>query len=410
MSGLNLDYELTQHLLIPEHVIALRDEGVGPDLVFDRKLKGFVDFVFGYLTKYGKPPSITTINEEWEIPKEAPTVDLEYLAERLKRRYIRSQQKKILEQLVETTEPDEFVNALISRSHELWSRVAPERQVLTGDDYREMIEEFRTISDRKESGATIGFPEVDEHTGGIGKGHLCFVVARPKRYKSWILLNSFIEQRIQGLTPILYTLELSEKDMYKRLMCLVSGVSYTRMIHNSLMPTDWKKIEEAMEEFAKLGPYYIVHPDFESRKVSNFVLEAQKRGANSILVDQLSFVHAEKPGRSDEQTKEIVHSMKVAATKMQIPLICACQFNREAAALEELAGADKIGLSRSIEETADLLIALFRNEEEAELNMIRMKILEGRYCKSNASWSIKINLSNKTAFTYNGQIIQRTTE
>jgi replicative DNA helicase len=183
------------------------------------------------------------------------------------------------------------------------------------------------------------------------------------------------------------------------------------MVKNSLMPSEWKQIEGAMSEFNALGPAYIIHPGFEDRKVSSFVLESEKVNANVVLVDQLSFIHPEKNvGRSDENTKSIVHALKVAATKQEIPYICVCQFNREAAQLEDLAGADKIGLSRSIEETADLLVALHRNEDEADLNIVRMRILEGRYCKSNATWGIKVNLQNKTQFTFNGPIVSRASE
>jgi len=409
---IDLDNELVQQILVPENLIELKNAGVGPHMVRDTNLKPFVQFIFNYLTEYGTPPNEKVIDYEFEnIQKTGPSVEPAFLADKLKERFIRSRHKSILNDLADAREPEHFVETLISNAHNMWSQVSSKKHILSSEDYKEVIEEFKQSAENSEQGATYGFPDVDEHTGGAGPGHLTFFVARPKRFKSWFLLNAFVEQRRQGLVPILFTLELTEKDMYKRLMCMVSGVSYSRMVKNSLMPSEWKKIETAMEEFNALGPAYIVHPGFEERKVSNFVLESTKVDADVVLVDQLSFVHPENnSGRTDENTKSIVHAMKVAATKQEIPYICVCQFNREAAQVEDLAGADKIGLSRSIEETADLLIALHRNEDEADLNMVRMRILEGRYCKSNAMWGIKINLQNKTEFTFNGPVVSRASE
>jgi replicative DNA helicase len=409
---IDLDEELAQQVMVPEYLLELKSAGIGPHMVKNPTIKPFIQFVFDYLDEYGNPPNDTVINHEWEkVPRTGPTVQAEFLADKLRERYIRSRHKDIINELVDSVEPDEFVDSLISNAHNIWSQVSSKKHILSSEDYREVIEEFKNYAVNNAQGATYGFKDVDEHTGGAGPGHLTFFVARPKRYKSWFLLNAFIEQRRQGLIPILFSLELTEKDMYKRLMCLVSGVSYSRMVKNSLMPTEWKQIETAMEEFHQLGPAYIVHPGFEDRKVSNFVMESQRVGADVVLIDQLSFIHPEKnSGRSDENTKDIVHAMKVAATRQNIPYICVCQFNREAAQLEDLAGADKIGLSRSIEETADLLIALHRNEDEADLNIVRMRILEGRYCKSNAVWGIKVNLQNKTQFTFNGPVISRASD
>ena len=408
---IDLDYELAQHILIPERLLELKNAGVGPHMVRDTNLKPFVQFVFDYLNDYGTPPSEAAIFNEFNIEKTEPTVDSEYLADKLRKRFIRSQHKNILNELADAPEPEDFVNTLISNAHDIWSQISSQKHILASEDYRQLIEEFKNSAQNSSQGATYGFRDVDEHTGGAGPGHLTFFVARPKRYKSWFLLNAFVEQRRQGLTPIMFSLELTEKDMYKRLMCMVSGISYSRMVKGTLLPSEWKQIETAMEEFNALGPAYIIHPGFEERKVSNFVLEADKFEADVVLIDQLSFIHPDKnTGRSDENTKSIVHAMKVAATKQEIPYICVCQFNREAAQLEDLAGADKIGLSRSIEETADLLIALHRNEDEADLNIIRMRILEGRYCKSNAAWGIKVNLQNKTQFTFNGPVVSKTSD
>lgn len=409
---IDLDNELVQQILVPENLLELKNAGVGPHMVRDTNLKPFVQFIFDYLTEYGKPPNDSVIDYEFEnISRTGPSVDPEFLADKLKERFVRSRHKSILNDLADAVEPEQFVDTLITNAHDVWSQISSKKHILTSEDYREIIEEFKNYAENSQQGATYGFKDVDEHTGGAGPGHLTFFVARPKRFKSWFLLNAFIEQRRQGFTPILFTLELTEKDMYKRLMCLVSGVSYSRMVKNSLMPSEWKQIEDSMAEFNALGPAYIVHPGFEDRKVSNFVLESSKIDADVVLIDQLSFVHPEKnTGRSDENTKAIVHAMKVAATKQEIPYICVCQFNREAAQLEDLAGADKIGLSRSIEETADLLIALHRNEDEADLNVVRLRILEGRYCKSNASWGVKVNLQNKTQFTFNGPIVSRASE
>ena len=51
-------------------------------------------------------------------------------------------------------------------------------------------------------GLTYGFEELDNITGGAKESHLTFLVASPKRYKSWIAIKAFIERRREGSIPI----------------------------------------------------------------------------------------------------------------------------------------------------------------------------------------------------------------
>lgn len=395
----DLDIELMQHLQVPNSLIYLKTEGFTPDWASVPSVQSYAQWAFEYMARHGKPPGRAVIEREWEgIDEPEPELDVEYVFEQLKGRVMRKQARQIKERVIDASD-EEFADVLIESSREYWESVKSTKHIASLDDYPEMIETFLEMARNKEVGCSFGFNHIDRHTGGAGRGHLVFIAARPKRFKSWLLLKAFVEQRRQGKCPVLFTLELSSEEMYRRLVCLVSGVSYNRMIRNELIEAEWKKIRNEMEKFRALGPAYIVQPPYDERQVEHFALEAQRLGADSVLIDQLSFVQWRgNHYRENEGYKEIVHDMKATAVRMSIPWICVCQFNREAAMLEDMAGAHMVGLTRAIEETCDLLIGLHRTEDEEDMDIVQMHIVEARHCPKGNFWDVYVDLVKRTSF------------
>ena len=262
-----------------------------------------------------------------------------------------------------------------------------------------MIRIFQEEARNVEKGASYGFDALDRLTGGAKKGHLSILAARPKRYKTWIGLKAFVEQQKQGLAPVFFNLELSDVEIYQRLVCLVTGTSFAKMKHGTTSEAEWLRIDERMEDFKSRGPAYIISPPYEKRTVDDLILEVQRLQAGSVIIDQLSYLQWKgNVQREDQGFRQVVHAMKNAAIKLEMPWYCIVQFNREAANLEEMAGADKVGLTRSIEETCDIMIGLHRTKAQMEDNEVELGIVEARHCSSAHNWTIDVDLNNSTSF------------
>ena len=292
---INLDEELFEHLRTPESVEYLAKEGFDSDLAFDIDLRSIANWTFDYYKKFGNAPTEESFLYEWgdaddPFPSPKTSLDVGYLLEQLRDRLIQLRRREIVEKLVDQTDSAEFTDTLVKESYKLWRATSSQRHVLTLEDYDDLIGKFIKDAENHEQGASYGFVSLDSITGGGKAGHLSFLAARPKRYKTWIGLKAFVEQRRQGLTPVFFNLELSAEEAYQRLVCLATGTSFTNMKRGLTTPSEWKRIQESMGEFADLGPAYIITPPYDQRRVDDLILETQRLQANSVIIDQLSYL------------------------------------------------------------------------------------------------------------------------
>jgi DnaB helicase-like protein len=402
---LDLTNELERHLLVPDNALRLRSLGVSPELLFDneQRAKGLLEFVLIYIEETGRPPTQAVLRDEYgELSELPPETEPAYLVDRLKVRYAEARRKDIVRELGAEKDPDEFRTKLLDHGQDLWRLTATNDYAVSSDDYRVMLDQIQqNIALGRHKGITYGFPEVDLHTGGARRTHLTFLAASPKRFKTWVLLKAFIEQRRQGETPVFFTLELSQEEIWQRIMAMLSGVSFVRLTRGEMSKSDWAWVDRCLNEFKDLGPAHVIASPYDKRTVNDIVLEAKQRGATSVLIDQLSYLHGTgKQYRQDEVYREIVHNLKQTANKENVPFYVACQLNRTASGQDEIT-AQMTGLTRAIEETCDTLLGLVRTEEMMCENWVQLRVVEARHCESgpNARWSIHHELSSRTAFT-----------
>lgn len=403
--SVSLENELLEHLRIKDSVEYLRQNNFDTHLIYDLDIRSVANWTLEYLEKYGETPTDEVMSREWaglEL-QDSPetTLNIAYLTDKLKNRFVLNKQRSVIEKLADITEPDEFVKALNGEAFDLWRKTANQSYIYAGADHENLIEKYKEEAKNPKRGLSFGFKPLDDITGGAKGGHLTFLAARPKRYKTWIALQAFVEQRKQGIIPVFFTLELSLDEIYQRLMCLVSGFSYTKMTLSPerISVAEWNHINKKMKAFDALGPSYILAPPFEERTVDNMVMEVKRLGGESVIIDQLNYIQPKgKYYNRDEGPREVVHAMKNSANNMDIPWYCLCQLSRDAANIEDMATADMTGLTRAIEETCDLLLGLHRTKEMASRNIVQMGIIEARHCPSEISYDIAVELGNKSNF------------
>lgn len=400
-SKIDLDFEVVCHLL-DGNFDQLRLQNITPDLLLDVGAKSMLSFAYEYYSSYRKAPGFKVLETEFTVEQSRPPeAEVDYIADKLRARTRRIEQRKLVDKLSRATE-EEFmpiVNRESKRIHELTST---DDYMVKGEDFAGIIEYHKQrIAEGATLGSTFGFEEVDDHTGGARKGHLVMLAALPKRGKTWFLLKAFLERVIAGENPALFTLELSKEDIVGRLLCLLSGVSYNSYYKGTLMPYQWKEIDRAIEIYSGLGGGHIIESPLGNRFVADFNLEADRVGADSILVDQFSFIQwAGNHSRENEGYKEIIYDMKNSAIDYDLSWYVAAQFNRTADESEGFPTAQQIGLTRAVEEASDLILGLKSNEELKEEHQVMLGVVEARHCESgpSARWTIQRNFYDSTEF------------
>jgi len=358
-AGLVLEDQLLDHLATPEGCMAVWRERLDPEIIpeINEGVREALRFVIAYIDEYGQPPDVAVLSEETGYEDfETPIAPIEYVIDKLKERKVRQELKRAITKV-------------------------KERQLV------------------KDSGISFGYEAIDNALGGMRKGELYFVVGRPGRYKSWQLIKSATESFQNGANVVIETLEMSAAEMQDRFLCMLAGVSWDQFQHGALPPKDEDILAEAHAWLAdQSNKVFFHHPPLHERTVAHMRQFGIEVGADVLYVDQLSFIQANR--KSDQQWIEVGYKcqeLKEAAS--EFPILCAAQFNREAAKAKSVKDLDlaNIGLSDSVGQTADLVLGLYANKDMMNNRLLQYGIVKSRSFSERA-WEIKVNLGIDSNF------------
>lgn len=258
--------------------------------------------------------------------------------------------------------------------------------------------EKRASFDGSVKGAPIGFKEIDEHTFGIHPGELAVIGAGPKTGKTMALAQSALAARKAGWIPYIATLEISTADFEDRVDAIASGVCAKRLGRGKLDHDEVKRLYEAQDKLAELGPMHIEKLSRGNRTVKYICARAREKGANFIIIDQLSFLEASRSTRSatdavNDIIPELVSNISENEDDM-IPVLLAAQLNRKSKETKDKIRMDHFALSTFIEQFANMMFGLSAEEEDRAMHSMKFDILGSRRT-DNKSWMLEWELSDK---------------
>ena len=326
-----------------------------------------------------------------------------WLIEKLKSRLLTNMAQDMMRNAASIAgeDPVKAIRNLMNESWEASEMTSPRN---TRVDLSKTIEQRRAryiqkIESETRLGVPIGLHEVDEHTGGIQPGELAVVSALPKVGKSFTLINAAVEQRKAGLTPVVFTLEQSIPEFEDRMDAFITGIGYGKITEGRIPIDDLKKMKQRQEEFAELGPLYIERPDRGERTVQHLIVRARQLGADSVIIDQLSFMESR---RDHEMTRskysEMIFDLKEEISRETagaIPCLLAVQLNRKAASNGGRGQLDNIAESSDIERTVDIAFGLHRTPELRNNKSMILDIMGSRRSDIK-SWLLAWHLGDRT--------------
>jgi replicative DNA helicase len=220
-------------------------------------------------------------------------------------------------------------------------------------------------------GMRFGIPAIDAHVRGIHPGELAIVAGGPKTGKSWALAWSALQDWRAGRSVILYTLENSVEMTEDRIACLGARVDYAAFQHGQLSPDEIDRLMAFVAELrASPHPLWVFQPDLGKRSFEHMVAQAMIYEADSVYIDQLTFVELEDTQKSKtERIGDALHRLKgmISTGRRPIPVMLAHQINRDG-----VKSADKIGYlemwhladSAEVERTADWVFGMYASRDD----------------------------------------------
>lgn len=233
----------------------------------------------------------------------------------------------------------------------------------------EEIENARVASrDGNLTGCPSGFTDLDRVTAGWQKSDLIVIGARPGMGKTAFILSAARNACVDfGKTMMIFSLEMSDIQLVKRLLSLQTEVELEKMRTGRMVDCDWEQLINQTADLIKSNLIIDDTPELSVLELRNKAIRANnKYGLDGIIIDYLQLMSGDgKKGRNREQEiAGISRKLKVLAKELDIPVIALCQLSRAV----ETRGGDKRPMlsdlreSGAIEQDSDMVAFLYRPE------------------------------------------------
>lgn len=231
-----------------------------------------------------------------------------------------------------------------------------------------VIDDLHRAFEARESGRSPGVPfgirKLDGLLGGMHPTHLLVVGARPKMGKTAFLASVAMNAARQGYRVGIASAEMSGKELAKRLVASVTGVSVTRMLNGDLTQDEMDAITKGMGELSKL-PIRIM--DQPGCRVGDVLRQARawsvQGGVDLIAIDYLQRIRPDgKSERRDLEVGAMAESCKTLAKSLDIPVMLLAQLSRDLERRpDKRPMASDFRDSGVIEQEADQILMLYRD-------------------------------------------------
>jgi replicative DNA helicase len=236
-----------------------------------------------------------------------------------------------------------------------------------GDSLEALMDHVQEIQNRPSGlvGISTGFPALDRMTSGFQPDALHIIAGRPSSGKSALALNMIRHQcEIDGLTALMFSLEMSKRQLQIRQMAAAGGINSRHIRDGYLNKDGWSAFMQACSS-GKDWEFYI---DDQGRRSPQEICSLTKKFKikNSLDIVYIDHLHLNDLGGFPRNMNEslklgLASSMYKALSKeLNIPVIVLAQLNR---GLESRSNKRPIMSdlreSGKIEEAADVIMFVY---------------------------------------------------
>jgi replicative DNA helicase len=218
------------------------------------------------------------------------------------------------------------------------------------------------------TGVPTGFRQVDEWTGGLQRGELVVLAARPSMGKTALALNIARNAAVLHRKKVaVFSLEMTARALVLRLLSAEAEINAAKFRSGYISTHDYRRLQEAAGALS--------HADIwidDSGLISVLEIKAKCRrmkaehGLDLVVLDYLQLARGDtRAERREQEISEISRGLKAMAKELDIPVMALSQLNRGP---ETRPGKDKRPMladlreSGAIEQDADVIAFIYRDE------------------------------------------------
>jgi replicative DNA helicase len=215
-------------------------------------------------------------------------------------------------------------------------------------------------------GLDTGFPTLNYYIGGLQKGKLYIVGARPSMGKSSFVMN--IAEYVSRKNNVLFiSLEMSRKEYAQRMLFSRANVDVNKINSGTITDDDIVKVSEQKDYLDSLNLFIETKTPCRVSDIELAIinLQASKGSCDLVVVDYLQLLTpmGKNSKNREVEVAEMSRDLKSLAIKYQVPIIVLSQLSRGLESRENKRPMlSDLRESGAIEQDADVVTFLYRNE------------------------------------------------
>jgi replicative DNA helicase len=266
------------------------------------------------------------------------------------------------------------VDLAISQAEDLLFRVRNTHTVRDFVTIREVLDQYLEETaalggplDKGIAPIPTGFDDLDRALGGLQRGDLVILAARPALGKSTFVMNMARHAAGQGAVVAVFSLEMSRDQLALRLLAAEAEVDSHLLRLGLLSDVAGHRVMSAIGGLSDLGIYM---DDTSMQTVPEMRSKTRRlstdRGIDLIIVDYLQLMHSGKSHGENrvQELGEITRSLKALARDLNVPVVAVSQLSR---AIEQrpdhFPQLSDLRESGSIEQDADVVAFIHREDK-----------------------------------------------
>ena len=301
------------------------------------------DYIMNHYRSFGNIPDMATFIGEFKDfePLEVTETD-EYLVNKLQDEYLYHRMAPVLIKCDKMMSSGSAADALDYLKSEFAS-LSPTCASYGVDIIKNANLRYEEYIEKRDSETPwmlpTGFPELDEHIGGLALGEeFVVIVARTNQGKSWILLKMAthicnIGHNVGYISP-----EMSYNAIGYRYDTLSAHFSNSDLFRGKEIP-NYKEHIENLQNNGKNSFVVATPADFNKKitisKLRNFCLQCN---LDALFIDGITYLSDERYKRGDNKTTSLTNiseDLMELSLELKIPIIAVVQANRSATEVTE---------------------------------------------------------------------------
>jgi replicative DNA helicase len=210
-------------------------------------------------------------------------------------------------------------------------------------------------------GMPTGVSKLDNYLGGLHKGDLIIIAARPSVGKSTLAFNIARHAAVESKkTVLIFSVEMPAVQVMQRILAAEMQADLWNIRMGKLTEEEYKRNAKAM---GKIGDSKLYIDETPGVNLMQLRSKARKlmldKGLDLIIVDYLQLMQTRETDNRATAIGEISRGLKILARELNIPVIVLSQLNRAVEnRSDRIPQLSDLRESGSIEQDADIVIFL----------------------------------------------------